>query len=227
MDLTGVKPLIISVGIGNWYATGVTRLERSLLFHGWPGDMLLWRDELPPGSPSHNDNPYAFKIFAFQEAFNRGYKNVMWLDSSFWAVKNPIELFDIIVEKGLYTFRTGYNCAQTCSDAVLEYAGFSRDEAVELPEYASGMVGINIDNPDGSACFESWKDQMYRSLFINSRHKSSLDSTDPRFIHARQDQSCWSMALHKRGIVIPNTDTVAYYGTNYDPERLIFFIQGC
>lgn len=161
------------------------------------------------------------------EAFRRGYKNVMWLDASFWPVKNPIELFDTIGDNGVYTFRTGYNLAQTCSDAALTFADITRDEAEQMPEYASGMVGLNIDNPDGSFCFEFWKRAMENGLFINSRHKSSIDSIDPRFMHARQDQSMWALAVNKRGLNIQNDDRVAYYSTNFDPDKLIFFIQGC
>ena len=68
MDLTNKKPLIISCGIGGWYKAGIDRLERSLIYHGYAGDFLFYRDEYPPNCPSHADNPYAFKIAAFREA---------------------------------------------------------------------------------------------------------------------------------------------------------------
>jgi hypothetical protein len=34
MDMTGIKPVIISAGIGSWYGAGVERLERSLILYG-------------------------------------------------------------------------------------------------------------------------------------------------------------------------------------------------
>jgi len=177
MDNIG-NTCIISAGIGGWYAQGVSRLERSLMFHGYAGQVLTWKDEYPEGCPTHEENPYAVKIFAFNEAFNRGYKCVMWLDASLWAIKNPHHIFDIINDNGIFAFRSGYNCAQTCTDNLLYYAGFSRDEAEQLPEIASGMVGINIDNPN---CIDTFWYRFILSttslLFIVGSSRSNLTDT--------------------------------------------------
>lgn len=229
MDLTGTKPVIINAGIGGWYAAGSQRLERSLIFNGYAGDMIFWRDDYPPFCPSHNDNPYAFKIMAFKEAFRRGYTRVMWLDCSFWAIKNPMPIFDIINEKGMFAFRSGYNCAQTCTDKLLEASGLTRDEAEQLPEIATGIVGINIDNPDGKKVFESWAHYCDEGMFINSRTHNPSESADPRFLFGRQDQSCFSMAVHKNDVKFEYLDFVSYYnGGNpgYNPDKCYFFIGG-
>jgi len=226
MDMTGIKPCIVSAGIGNWYPAGIDRLERSLILHGYAGDYIFWKNEYPPNSPSHQENPYAFKIYAFEEAFRRGYKNVMWLDSSFWCIKQPHELFDIIQDYGIFGFRSGYNCANTCPDNLLAAVGISRDEAERIPETATGIVGINIENPEGKQVFEYWKQFCDNGLFINDRHHNPLESSDYRYKHGRQDQSAFSMALYKAGVSFNYQDYVSYYGTGYDPDRCYFFIGG-
>jgi hypothetical protein len=229
MDLTDKKPAIINVGVGGWYKAGSERLERSLIFNGYPGDMLFWRNEYPPGSPSHSDNPYAFKIYAFKEAFKRGYKVVVWLDCSLWAIQNPMPVFDIVADKGLFAFRSGYNCAQTCSDKLLAAAGISRDEAEKIPETATGIVGINIDNPDGRMVFDIWAYYCESGLFKNSRYHDENDSKDPRFLFGRQDQSAFSIALYKAGVSFLYEDYVAYYkggNTGMDSMKCIFYIGG-
>lgn len=229
MDLTKSKPVIVSEGIGGWYPAGIDRLERSLVFHGYPGDTIFWRNEYPPNSPSHQDNPYAFKIAAIRDAINRGYKTIMQIDSSFWAIKNPISIFDIVIEKGIFAFRSGYNCAQTCPDNLLELAHLTRDEAEKIPETATGIVGLHMDNPDAKKVFEIWATLCDMGYFINSRNHNPNDSKDPRFLHGRQDQSAFSIALHMAGVSFNYTDYVAYYnGGNpgYDPEKCVFFIGG-
>lgn len=220
------KSVIISAGINGWYANGVRRLERSLVFEGWPGSILTWKDEYPPGSHSHNDVPYYFKIAAFDEALKQGFKNIMWCDASFWAVKNPTPIFDLIAEKGVYLFRSGYNLAQSVNDTALEATGISRDESENIHEYASGCVALNFDNPDGKHLYEKWKSFMEAGLSKGSRNHDG-QSNDPRFLHHRQDQSCLSLAAHILGIK-PTLmyDAVAYKGTNYNPQELIFFIEG-
>lgn len=225
MDLTGTKPYIICTGIGGWYPVGVERLQRSLIFNGYAGNMIMHK-ELPEGWESHSDNPYGFKINAFEEVFNAGGNIALWLDSSFWCIKNPHELFDIISDNGIFAFRTGYNCAQTCSDKALEWANFNRDEAELLPEIASGAVGINISNPNGKDIFKLWQEGKELGLFKNSRSHDYNDSADPRFIHARQDQSILSLAIHRLGVKFEYNDYVAYYGSGYDKDKCLFFIGG-
>lgn len=229
MDLTGIKPCIISVGVGGWYAAGIDRMERSLIYHGYGGDMLFWRDEYPEGCPPHNENPYAFKIYAFREAFKRGYKIVCWLDCSFWNIRPCMPIFDIINEKGVFAFRSGYNCAETCPDNLLYDVGITRDVAERIPETATGIVGINIDNPNGKKVFEYWEDFCERGLFINSRVHNSNESADPRFKFGRQDQSAFSMALYKAGVEFNYVDYVSYYDHSNplkNSDKAYFFIGG-
>lgn len=223
-DLT--KSVIISCGIHGWYGQGVRRLEKSLNFEGWGGSVLTWKDEYPPNSHDHNEVPYYFKIAAFDEALRQGYRNIMWVDASFWAVKNPMPIFDLISTKGVYLFRSGYNLAQSVSDAVLNATGITRDEAENEPEYASGCVALNFDNPDGKHLYDRWKEYMDAGLSKGSRNHDG-QSSDKRFLFHRQDQSCLSLAAYKLGIKpIEMYDAVAYKNTNFNPEQLIFFIEG-
>jgi len=229
MDLISNKPCIISCGVGGWYPAGIDRMERSLIHHGYAGDMIFWRNEYPPYSLPHEENPYAFKVYAFKEAFRRGYKTVVWLDCSFWCIKHPMPLFDIIIENGVFAFRSGYNCANTCPDNLLDDVGIGRDFAETIPETATGIVGLHIDNPDAKKVFEYWEDFCNRGLFRNSRWHNMSESADPRFLFGRQDQSAFSMALYKADVSFLYEDYVAYYNNGkpgYNPDKCYFFIGG-
>ncbi len=226
MDLTQNKPCIISRGIGGWYGVGIDRLERSLVFHGFAGDYIL-KKELPDGCPPHSENPYAFKVWAFQEAFDMGYKVVVWLDCSFWATMNPMPMMDWVVDNGLYLFKSGYSLRQTCPDILAAAYGVEREELTEVPEFATGCVGINIDNPIGKDFFFRWKEMCNKGLFKGNRQHDYRDSLDPQFVHARQDQSAASMALYLMGIKNINApEWIAYKGTGYNEKDLMWFIEG-
>ncbi len=229
MELSNGKPVFICTAKGGWYPFGLERLERSLVFHGTSADFLFYKDDYPPNSPSHQENPYAFKVYGFREAIRRGYKVMCHLDASIWAIKNPDSIFDIIVDKGIFAFRSGYNCAQTCPDNLLAAAGWTRDYAETLPEIATGIVGINIDNPDGAKVFSTWEHYCDNGLFINSRTHNSQESSDPRYLHGRQDQSAFSIAVHINNVEFCYDDYVAYYNNGkpgYNPDRCLFFIGG-
>jgi hypothetical protein len=226
MENIGKKAVIISAGIGGWYAQGVSRLERSLLFEGWAGGILTWKDEYPINSHKHEDFPYYMKIAAFEEALRRGYTHILWLDASFWAVKNPMKMFDLINDQGYYFFSSGYNLAQSVNDNALDYVGLNRDDAEKIIEWASGCVGINFENEDGKNLYNKWREFMDAGLSKGSRLHDN-QSADPRFLFHRQDQSClslacWSLGLsNKKGL-----DMVSYKGTGYNENELIFFIGG-
>jgi len=228
MDNIG-NTCIISAGIGGWYAQGVSRLERSLMFHGYAGQVLTWKDEYPEGFDSFEYDPYAIKIYAIRSAIKRGFSIFLWSDASIWAIKNPHPIFDIINEHGVFGFRTGYNCAQTCSDSALHWAGITRDEAEHIPETASGLVGLNLNNPNGREVWDLWSEGCDLGLFRTSRTHNIDESSDSRFLFSRQDQSIYSLAIHKAGINFLYEDYVSYYDGR-QPEsynkKVLFLISG-
>lgn len=230
MDLTNsIKPIIISAGIGGHYAAGIDRLERSLYYEGWAGDMRFWRNEYPFGSAEHGgDGQYNFKVHAFNEQFLVGRKVVVWADASFFCVKNPMPLFDYVNDNGLYFFKSGYSLAETATDRLLNYAGVTREELYDVSEFATGLIGIQIDNPLGKEFFNTWKKYMEDGMFGGSRVHDLNDSQHPKFRFSRQDQSAASMILYKMGITTAGetNDFQAYKNTGHNPEKVLFFIGG-
>lgn len=230
MDLTGErKPAIISAGIGGHYVAGIDRLERSLYYEGWAGDMKFWRNEYPIGCPEHGgDGQYNFKPFCFNEMFSQSYKIVCWMDASFFCVKNPMPLFDYVNDNGIYFFKSGYSLAETATDRLLNYAGVTRDELVDVSEFATGLIGINIDNPKGKEFFSQWHQYMMDGMFGGNRIHDLNDSADSRFKFSRQDQSAASIILYKMGITTAgeDRDLQAYKNTEHNPEKVLFFIGG-
>lgn len=218
------KICIVTCGIGAWYPLGVVRMERSLIYHGYAGQFYKWIDTYPSGCPEHSLNPYAFKVYAIEFARKKGYTHILWLDASLWAVKNPMPIFDIINDNGLYFFRTGYNLAQSCNDAILKYSGITRDEAERMPEFATGAIGLNFEREDVHEIFKMWKQYMKKGMFKGSREHGG-QSEDPRFLFHRQDQSAMSIVLNKFwNEEIPQSDLIQYY--NQNESNAIFFIQG-
>lgn len=225
MDLSNGKPCIISCGIGAGYAAGIDRLERSLHYNGFLGDTMFWKD-YPEGCPAHEgEGQYNFKVYAFAEAFKKGYKIALWLDASLYAIADPMPIFDYINDNGLYFFKSGYPLSATATDKLLGPV-LLREDLVDVPEFATGAVGINIDNPKGASFFHLWKEHMINGHFGGNRVHDEVDSDHPLFKFSRQDQSAASMALHRLGVTTSGEDKnwVSYYPNK--TESTIFFVKG-
>lgn len=228
-----MKDCIVSAGSGKWYPEGVDRLERSLLYHGFSGALELFssmpngpnQKPIPAHAPTHQKIPYALKLTALAIAAEKGYQRILWLDASIVCIRNPSEMFDWIGDQGHYLYRSGYNCAQSISDACLEKFGLTRDEVEPWPECASNVVGFDLNNPLGAQFFDRWHAASLDGSFNGSRQHDG-QSQDPRFLFHRQDQSAASLVAHQLGIPI---HAAGHFAQDYEPkmpESVIFYRQG-
>jgi hypothetical protein len=225
MELTN-KPCIVSCGTGVNYGAGIDRLESSLKYHGYLGETMFWKT-LPDGCPEHRgDGQYNFKVYALREAQKRGHKVLLWLDSSLYAIRDVMEIFDYIVDHGLFFFRTGYPLSATATDKLLAFAGEKREDLVEVNEQATGAVGINLNHLAGQAFLDEWERYMKAGMFGGNRVRDRADSTSPLFMFSRQDQSAASMIIHKMGIdeIGHERRWISYYP--HQEETTMFFVKG-
>lgn len=218
-----IKNCIINVGIGAWYPKGFERLKRSLIYHGYAGDILTWTDF--PNNNYDKSCIYNAKAAAFEEAIKMGYTHIMWNDCSAWAIQSIDPIFDIVNEKGYYLLRSGYNCAQTCSDKCLDYFGVDRDTAETYPDSSSCVVGVNIENPEAKQFIERFIQAGKDGVFVGSRLHDN-QSEDPRFCWHRQDQSAVSMISNMMGLQLNNLNELVSYYSPQMPGSTILALRG-
>ena len=63
--------------------------------------------------------------------------------------KDPNPVMKEIIHNGSYFLSSGYNLAQTASDADLYHAEMSRDRAERLPELWSCIFGVDMRTDQG------------------------------------------------------------------------------
>jgi hypothetical protein len=216
------KTVIISAGIGSWYDIGTDRLKGTLITHGCDADTQFWRNQWPPNG-YERDCVYHIKAAAFEHAIGVGYRTIIWADASVTARKNPNPFIDLVRQKGYWLGQSGHNAAQTCSDACLAYFGVDRDWAQTVPDCATGLFGVNIDNPVAAEFIRLFIKAGREGAFRGSR-KHDGQSKDPRFRFHRQDQSCATIIAAKLGMKL---DTwITYCRFRWDTADTIFHCEG-
>lgn len=190
---------IVNAAIGGNYAAGQRRLIDSLGQMGYRGGGSFW-DAWPDGHGMDELNRYNIKAAVMERALlapSQHGRILIWLDCTCVAVANLQPLIDRIEANGYYLASSGYSAAQTCTDEQLTAAGVTRDEAMTIPDAATGCIGIDTANPRANAFLHDWIDWARRGLFAGNRVHDVRDSQDYRFLHARQDQSAATLLAHR------------------------------
>lgn len=207
-----------------YYNSYADRLERSLDTFGPDADRIIWRKEWPTGSPPHEAFPYGFKYYAVRDAFQKGYRYVMWLDAGTEAIA-PIEpLWDRIKLLGYILLHGTDSLSKWISDYALEKFGYSRGQAKALKLAGGCLIGLDAQNSTAKGFYDRWlgivQDRkllmganrkpremsgVMRSLMLSDADESII-STDPEVEGHRSDESCFSIVMDQMGM-----EPLSYY----------------
>lgn len=218
---------IVNVGFGAWYAKGSRRLERSLIHHGFPGAIKCWTDELPPGSPTHQECPYGMKPHAIQWALDQGHKSILWLDSSAWCVKYPRVHEQAMGRDGYYLVGNGeWRADQWTNDACLQHFGITREQARDIPLVSGGIIGLDFRNEIAREFMARYKNAKEAGVFKGSWTAVSSEGSGDRYRGHRHDQSCASIIAHQLGLLLHPEETYDMYYKPDMPETVEFALAG-
>lgn len=197
------------------YWGGMSRLSDSITPFGIDKYSFLSENEV--GAPQHALNPYAFKIYAIEAMRERGYNQILWLDASVYAVKDPKPVFDWIDKHGYFMEEAGHYVGQWCNDRTLEFFGITREEAMTMPMFSAGFVGLDFRNETAVTFFSRWKNAMLNGMFKGD------------WSNHRHDMSAGSIIANQMGLIYSKGGTYfSYVGPGYgEPsETSVFHLKG-
>ena len=173
------------------------RLRESLARHAQSVRVdvnLFWTDELPPGSPSHFAQPYAFKLYAINEARRQGARCVLWLDSGLYAIRPLGPLWEIIERDGVYLVEDANSLAKFCSDETLDYFKLTRDQVRPMHLMSGALIGLRFDHPNAENLMRSWWNAYEAGLYHGtvSKHSGMEDH--------RGDETILGILMNQYGI---------------------------
>ena len=166
------------------------------------------------GSPTHKEDPYAFKLFAIEFVRNQGYDIVIWCDSPSRLVKRIDDWIPEIKEVGVYLQKDGWKNGQWANDKALEYFGKTRDEAMNITSIYACIMAFDFRHPITSQFMEEMKLCCKAGLFRGKWNNSEkTESQDERCLGHRHDQTCAELVAHKLGIELKPLVLENYFKT--------------
>lgn len=215
------------------YVAGLARIRRRLFEVGYEGSYRLWTG-YPPGSPSHGEHPYGFKVYAILEAVRAGYEQVVWLDSEAFPVKDLGPASLELAEKGVISI-SGYDkLGAWCSDECLEVLGITREQSFDGSMWvqAGKVYAFDFGTRVAWKFFDAWTDLLHRGAFrgyaINSaantdsarqslgHRPTGFVSNDPRVFGHRHDEVAAGYLVSKLGI--PSGEVTKYWYAGWSHE---------
>lgn len=225
-----MKNCIINVSDGI-HTLGQKRLKGSIESTGFDGDILFWSNKFPPDSPSQNDAPWGFKVYAFKYAFEKGYDNVLWIDSNGIVIRDLLPLFQTISDTG-YFFHSQFvaSVAEWSSDITLSNMGLERTQVRHTPEISAFCIGLSRTHPAARKFFADWKQYCddgvsfrgltrpdWRESLTNDKQQVSQDD----FVHGhRHDQTVASILAHKYRLSLDSKSILNYLVTKKDLKHI-------
>lgn len=216
----------------NLYVQRLARLSDSLR-NNFDGDFLSFIGEASCGAESHESVPYGFKIHCFKKAMDAGYQNILWLDTSVFAIAPVQPIFDRIEEKGFVFQDAGHFLGTWCNDFTLEYFGITRDSAMNMRMIGNaGFLGLNVQSHKAMEFFRAWDLSMFMGCFEGEwSNQLKTESDDERCLGHRHDMSASSAIIHKMGLfdLAYGGEEVLQYAGLYDKvlnETIILKAQG-
>lgn len=165
---------IVNVTFRERYLPYQRRLADGLAKHAPDIDKAFWCDELPFGSPPHQEMPYAFKLFAIEHARELGYQKVLWFDAGV-DVRAPLSpIFKLIEDRSVLLTSDDDALALHCSDECLNYFKVTRDWSKGVKLTGGGIIGLDLRSYKGSRFYFDWWDAYKAGLYKYDRWDESI-----------------------------------------------------
>lgn len=227
-----MKRCVVNFAKGGWYPRGQERLKKSLKDVGFDGDFLGFTDTVELNCPSHEKVPYAFKTYSLLHCQKMGYDQVIYADASIWAVKSIDPIWEIITKQGYFFEEAGHWSGTWTKDSTLSNMGVTRDEAMKMPMFSAGFVGIDFHSEIALTFLRKWDryardGDSFMGAWVNTNNSMS---SDPRCQGHRHDMSVASiLACQLDMTLIPGGTYLAYIGPGYSKpkETACFHLRPC
>jgi hypothetical protein len=163
----------------------------------------------PPGMPAHKDIPYGFKPWLFNLAFQAGYQQVLWCDSTIVIHRDLAPIWNIASAVGACLFdNPGCPMRVWTSDDCMDAIGcpYHEPHQAMFNETMACAMAFDFSNPIGAAIFSEWFAICNDGVSFAGRGGSRR----PEFREHRHDQSVISWLAQKYSIPLISYGTLVY-----------------
>jgi hypothetical protein len=209
-----MKRAIINLAINEPYISYQKNLIQSIKSLMPDIPLITWTDELPPGSKSHSESMYGFKVWAFKYAFEQGYDSVIWIDSPVLLEKDISFLFDVLEadKNGEFSISDDPKLYMYSSEKTINYFKLTRQEIKDKKwDLNYGQIyGFTKDSEtlkklafcESLGLFSTQAEHQY------DHDNNSYKLFNGEYVSHRHDECLLSMIIQSEGRVMHNASII-------------------
>lgn len=219
---------IVNVATGA-YVRGQHRLAMNP--HVIDTPVMLFADQMPPGSPSHHAVPYAFKPWAMKAAADMGATVLLWADACILPVRSLEPLWEKIERDGAWISRNGWSNHQWTAESAYADLGITPEENREIPHVVATTFGLNLEHPTGRAIFDEYLRLAQTNAFKgpwwnrnNPEYRTRAGAAPcgpPDVLGHRHDQTVLSVLAHRYGVQLTNPPEYFAYAAGVTDDTIL------
>lgn len=201
--------VFICVAFGDRYVEQQVRLQLSIYEIYPEANIMFWTNTLPKASRSFYDSLYGFKPHAVQEAIDKGFRKVIFLDPAMILVDKIDDLFQF----EMMAVKDDNPLHNLISDRCRKNYLLTNEQIKDRQWHLVGgsIYYFDFEKEVTRKIFETWKSAEEKGLFGSQEEEAS-----GRLQGHRLDEACMAVSMYLHGVE-PTPMEQARYCIEKDP----------
>lgn len=175
-------------------------------------NVFFYTNEKQVYAPQHEENNYAFKVYAIDELVKKGFTHILWADASMLPIKNVDKVFEIIDKDGYFMQDGGWKNNEWTNEKAKDYFGTDDGNMI-----AACCFGLNFTNDRTIEFWSKVKQAMNDGIFNGS------------WDNHRHDQAVMSILAYQMDMKLHEANSIFEYAKEGDTpskDSILFFADG-
>lgn len=205
--------IIIYASFNRKYPKGLLRLVDVIShsdFHGHVHYRIGGWPNIEAGDLTLAHVPFAFKVCFFREMQKKGYKRVLWLDSSILPWVSLNDIFQMIQDKGFFVQGNSHDVGIYMNEDTAAYYNLDLEQTYSIPSCSAAILGIDFTNPKTAPLIDAW--------YLAAKNPYG-------FFSARSDQNALSILLYQFGLSYDQWPATTLGSPNHTRPSTLFLMD--
>jgi len=226
-----------SYAFGTLYCSQQERLKRSIQDLYPDANIRFWKSVknhyddvvmLPPGSKTHGDSMYGFKVHCINNCIQEGFKKIIFLDPACVIAPGLEQILENLTKHGVMAAEDGTALRGHISNKCCDYIGKTREDVDHLTLVGGSVYLFDFNHPITKPFFDEFYKMEQDGIFGSQQECIDGGGVGGVWNDHRMDETCFSLCMDKFGLKSSKADASkehdsSWMGTKIGNPETVFY----